>query len=203
MGFIHLQIEWNPWLGGYRPQIPVLSALCPQLNLLNPHEKKFPGCATAHMPASVYNTRSLTASWSHYTQSIKAIRLLKIQTLNTLQTRTSIINSGQSFQNDIHMARANQETSGWKWCYTTEIVKKISSLTCAENVSFCFIHTKCNNFCICIYIKQQCFTNCIMQIIRQDWIFGIVPYCGTYCRNLPYIHCICCVLCSSITHQTI
>jgi hypothetical protein len=26
---LHLQIEWNPWLGGYRPQIPVLSALCP------------------------------------------------------------------------------------------------------------------------------------------------------------------------------
>ena len=26
----------NPLLGGYRPQIPVLSVLCPQLNLLNP-----------------------------------------------------------------------------------------------------------------------------------------------------------------------
>ena len=26
----------NLWLGGYRPQIPVLSVLCPQLNLLNP-----------------------------------------------------------------------------------------------------------------------------------------------------------------------
>jgi len=25
----------NPWLGGYRPQTPVLSVLCPQLNLLN------------------------------------------------------------------------------------------------------------------------------------------------------------------------
>ena len=25
----------NPWLGGYRPKIPVLSVLCPQLNLLN------------------------------------------------------------------------------------------------------------------------------------------------------------------------
>jgi hypothetical protein len=35
-GFAHLQIEWNLWLGGYRPQIPVSSALCPQLNLLNP-----------------------------------------------------------------------------------------------------------------------------------------------------------------------
>jgi hypothetical protein len=34
-GFTHLQIERNPWLGGYRPQIPVFSALCPQLNLLN------------------------------------------------------------------------------------------------------------------------------------------------------------------------
>jgi hypothetical protein len=35
MGFIHLQIEWNPRLGGYRPQIPILSALYPQLNFLN------------------------------------------------------------------------------------------------------------------------------------------------------------------------
>ena len=30
----------NPSLGGYRPQIPVLSALCPQLNLLNPPPEK-------------------------------------------------------------------------------------------------------------------------------------------------------------------
>ena len=29
----------NPWLGGYHPQIPVLSVLCPQLNLLNPPEQ--------------------------------------------------------------------------------------------------------------------------------------------------------------------
>ena len=38
----------NTWLGGYRPQIPVLSVLCPQLNLLNtppPPEKKIPGYA--------------------------------------------------------------------------------------------------------------------------------------------------------------
>jgi hypothetical protein len=39
-GFTHLQIERNPWLWGYRPQIPVLSALCPQLNLLTPTQKK-------------------------------------------------------------------------------------------------------------------------------------------------------------------
>jgi hypothetical protein len=44
-----LQIERNPWLGGYRPQIPVPSAHCPQLNLLNPPPpppKKIPGYAT-------------------------------------------------------------------------------------------------------------------------------------------------------------
>jgi hypothetical protein len=46
MGFTHLQIERNPWLWGYRPQIRVLSALCPQLNLLNPPHK-IPGYATA------------------------------------------------------------------------------------------------------------------------------------------------------------
>jgi hypothetical protein len=40
MGFTHLQIEWNPWLGGYCPQISVLSAICPQLNLLTPPQKK-------------------------------------------------------------------------------------------------------------------------------------------------------------------
>ena len=34
----------NPRLGGYRPQIPVLSVLCPQLNLLNPPPRtKFEG----------------------------------------------------------------------------------------------------------------------------------------------------------------
>ena len=35
----------NPWLGGYRSQIPVFSVLCPQLNLLNPPSprKKFLG----------------------------------------------------------------------------------------------------------------------------------------------------------------
>ena len=36
----------NPWLGGYRPQIPVLSVVCPQLNLLNPLLNKIPGYAT-------------------------------------------------------------------------------------------------------------------------------------------------------------
>ena len=30
------QITAASRLGGYRPQIPVLSVLCPQLNLLNP-----------------------------------------------------------------------------------------------------------------------------------------------------------------------
>ena len=37
----------NPWLRGYRPQNPVLSVLCPQLNLLNPPPKKNPGYATS------------------------------------------------------------------------------------------------------------------------------------------------------------
>jgi hypothetical protein len=40
MGFTHLQIEPNPWLADYRPQIPILSALCPWPNPLNPPPKQ-------------------------------------------------------------------------------------------------------------------------------------------------------------------
>ena len=36
----------NPSLGGYHPQNPVLSVLCPQLNLLNSPPNKIPGYAT-------------------------------------------------------------------------------------------------------------------------------------------------------------
>ena len=38
----------KPWLGGHRPQIPVLSVLCPQLNLLNPRTK-FLGTPLMHI----------------------------------------------------------------------------------------------------------------------------------------------------------
>ena len=38
----------NPWLGGYRPQINVLSVLCPQLNLFNP-PNKIPGYAQSEL----------------------------------------------------------------------------------------------------------------------------------------------------------
>ena len=30
----------NPRLGSYRPQIPVLSVLCPQMNLFNPRPEQ-------------------------------------------------------------------------------------------------------------------------------------------------------------------
>jgi len=39
----------NPFLGGYCPQIPILSVHFPQLNLLNP-PKKIPGYATDYIP---------------------------------------------------------------------------------------------------------------------------------------------------------
>jgi len=44
MKFLVPNYSWlqNPWLGSYRPQNPVLSVVCPQLNLLNP-PNKIPG----------------------------------------------------------------------------------------------------------------------------------------------------------------
>ena len=48
MKFLLPNYSWlqNPWLGGYRPQNTVLSALCPQLNLLTPPQNKIPRYAT-------------------------------------------------------------------------------------------------------------------------------------------------------------
>ena len=49
----------NPWIGGYRPQIPALSLLCPQLNLLTPPPtNKIPGYTTGsgtHIAALILN----------------------------------------------------------------------------------------------------------------------------------------------------
>ena len=41
------QITAASRLGGYRPQISVFYVICPQLNLLNPPQKRIPGYATA------------------------------------------------------------------------------------------------------------------------------------------------------------
>jgi len=47
MSCTKLQLPPEPWLGGYRPQIPVL---CPQLNLLNPPPpNKIPGYVTGRV----------------------------------------------------------------------------------------------------------------------------------------------------------
>ena len=49
----------NPWLGGYRPQIPVLSVLCPQLNLLNLPRTKFLGTPLLFSPGLVTTPNTL------------------------------------------------------------------------------------------------------------------------------------------------
>jgi len=57
----------NPLLRGYRPQIPVLSVLCPQLNLLNPLPNKIPGYATgiaATARASLLTAKALSVLYN-------------------------------------------------------------------------------------------------------------------------------------------
>jgi hypothetical protein len=115
-GFTHLQIEWNPWLGGYRAQILVLSALCPQLNLLNtppprknswrnpPSPKKISGYATDCVPAS--GPASITNAWTkipyrsfilydNYRVPLGASTLLHKSAVNSVYYIVSIITSRQ------------------------------------------------------------------------------------------------------------
>jgi hypothetical protein len=73
----------NPWLGGYRPQIPVLSVLCPQLNLLNPPpKKKIPGYA----PGAVHVLCTVTATIK---ESVSCVHT----TVNNKQPSWSILRS--------------------------------------------------------------------------------------------------------------
>ena len=45
----------NPRLGGYRPQIPILSVLCPQVNLLSPPPRtKFLGTPLIHTHTHIH-----------------------------------------------------------------------------------------------------------------------------------------------------
>ena len=56
----------NPWLGSCRPQIPFLSVLCPQLNLLNllnpPPRTKFLGTPLIHI---IYDPSVSTSQVTH------------------------------------------------------------------------------------------------------------------------------------------
>jgi len=61
----------NPWLRGYRPQIPVLSVLCPQLNLLKPPPEQnswVRHCCAHCAPAVTYPDFEFRAlHWPHST----------------------------------------------------------------------------------------------------------------------------------------
>ena len=68
----------NPWLGGYRPQIPDLSVLCPQLNLLNPPtptRTKFLGTPLTWLSEGQlcsWMGRTLFSVWTNKSPSVSA-----------------------------------------------------------------------------------------------------------------------------------
>jgi hypothetical protein len=57
--FTHLQIEWYSILGAWCPHTPILSAFCPQMNLLNlppPPPGKFQATPLAAVPIIISRT---------------------------------------------------------------------------------------------------------------------------------------------------
>jgi hypothetical protein len=61
MSFTHLQIERNPWVGGYCSQIPVLSALS-SAEFVEPPPNKIPGYATDYK-GHIAEVFSVTLLW--------------------------------------------------------------------------------------------------------------------------------------------
>ena len=65
----------NPWLVGYRPQIPVLSVLCPQLIFFElPRPKKIPGNATIRKHSGQHSAclvpSAPTPGWLTFVRSV-------------------------------------------------------------------------------------------------------------------------------------
>jgi hypothetical protein len=91
-----LQIERNPWLAGYRPQIPVLSALCPQLNLLNtPPPEKFPGYATAEIHSHPFTGTLIQGKISTFAwRDWRKLRESMVSLVGKLRTERFIILEG-------------------------------------------------------------------------------------------------------------
>jgi hypothetical protein len=94
----------NPWLGGYRPQIPVLSVLCTQLNLLNPPEKN---SWLRHWVLSlhfIHDTPKYTEfPWKWYTVIHVQLSHRNYYAHNTLLTKLSHVNE--------HLARDSGMTA--------------------------------------------------------------------------------------------
>jgi len=67
----------NPWLGGYRLQIPFICVLCPQLNLLDTSPNKIPGYTTFAKGKSLDTYGGYSVSITGY--SLWKMRLLKWQ----------------------------------------------------------------------------------------------------------------------------
>ena len=80
----------NSWLGGYCPQIPVLSVLCPQLNLLNtPPPTKFPGTPLSsngrNRNQSIVTCSSSVQIWWQETMRIITCLVLQVYVTSTVR----------------------------------------------------------------------------------------------------------------------
>jgi len=94
----------NPWLGGYHPQIPVLSALCPQLNLLNPpppeqnswlhHWEEYVLGHAVHLLQSRYKCDKVTLQCSFCKISVFSVYVTRFGVIVKLCNRIIILPKG-------------------------------------------------------------------------------------------------------------
>jgi hypothetical protein len=122
-----MPIEWNPWLGGYRHQIPVLSALCPQLNLLTPEKipgvtplppKKFPGT-----PLDPVETKQ-NATWEIYVLRSFQIIVIKNTKLRDINSKHGDIRHAKKIRSGRLM--------GWSDEWDIDVLEFIRSRTLDE-----------------------------------------------------------------------
>jgi hypothetical protein len=149
MGFIHLQIEWNPWLGRYRPQIPVLSALYPRLNLLNPR-KKIPGYAIAWHWTAFNQQASINPAIAHTAETGCNCKCANTRAFPTLHHTCSShmllsCNTGTTWFERCHGHVPNLDKRGTRTSRYAALCNIIPSITRTHLFSDFLQHSKGNN----------------------------------------------------------
>jgi hypothetical protein len=122
MGFTVLKIEWNPWLGDYCLQIPILSALCPELNLLNRPRKTFVGMPLHYMVLHMF-LFLWELTWSETRMRLK---VTKVKTLDVPEVR--VLRSGRLLSDVTLLLSALRSTDGSGSVGVSECERSCSAL---------------------------------------------------------------------------
>ena len=175
----------NPRLGGYRPQIPVISVLCPQLNLLNPPlpEKNSwvrhwfftsdtPRCVTARawMHIRISTTQALPSRNSRITGHVTRIVGSAVRNISAVVPWLESV----VYISLLSLGRDLQQTATWSNA-SPPGYRHITLITSTSGHKLCwrmaFWIFKCQRWLRRSLVCTMCYRFVVMCVLVSDWSY--------------------------------